>query len=491
MLRVLGIIVIVAFAAWLLAILWRRFHIAPTRRAMKQAARNPESMRDVARRIARKTEIKPPADPDSDYIRDLVERLLDEDDREMVFPRQQLQQIGAPAESFLLVALNDPRYKRQSPNRDSRRDSPYEQVVELLAAIGSNPLLPHLEPLLDSPDEDLRTLASLNIAHVAADASVPLVLKALKHADEQVRKYAIMGIGWALDSGHATPSFLHAMFDALVPIAAGEDPPGDYHAPEYMIRIDRSRATSMLGTDRFLHLEGGSLNDVLHMMQKHRIPVDRERLWAILEHAKPRFKEYPWEDIYGDCLLMLAESADARILEELEHALDANLKYGRIDAANALLRIQRLPSLDTLTEALWNREFASLSTPQRRLLALREVEGEVSNGGYSQYFFNSAGDHWPAALEAARSLDAKHIASQIERAAAVFGRKGPSLDNERRRSQYGRISDSTEKTLDDLSSEFYKDHDRLHALLARYVISNRAEFDGLASPASTSSSKSR
>jgi hypothetical protein len=73
-----------------------------------------------------------------------------------------------------------------------------------------------------------------------------------------------------------------------------------------------------------------------------------------------------------------------------------------------------------LYDRLQPREVAKLSIVERRLVAVGSLRSEVSNGGFDQYFFNSAGDLASDAVEAARGAGADDLARLIERAIALL-----------------------------------------------------------------------
>jgi HEAT repeat protein len=457
--------------------LLRRNELLPTSRAMKQAARDPEYLADVAERLRRKREVELPSNIHEGMIREWVERLLDEQDQGMVFPRQKLELVGARAEPFLLAVLNDSRYRRKDADANDWSDTPYETVIELLAAIGSKDLIVHLTPMIESPDDDERKLAALNIAHVGSEAAIPLVLRALGDADEYVRSYAIMGIGRAIKAGHASPVFRDRMFEALTPLAAGEAERDEGDAVECLVEIDRDRALAMLQTDRFLNVRNRELLGVLTTLNKNNVQIDAGRLWPILARAKSTPEKYPWKWIYAEVLVMLASQPDDRIEREINEALHSEVDRVREGAAKALLRTKGLPEPSSLSSAVNRLGFEGASKPEQHVTAIMDLDAEVNNGGYSQYFFNCAGDRWPIAIESAKTIGAVHLAAQLERAIAVFGTR-PSLDRSRRIKQYGRLSDEIENALDDLSSEYYKDADRLDVLLASYMIRHKDAIRG-------------
>jgi hypothetical protein len=73
-----------------------------------------------------------------------------------------------------------------------------------------------------------------------------------------------------------------------------------------------------------------------------------------------------------------------------------------------------------LYERLSGDEVAGLSPEQRRLVAVGSLRTEVNNGGFDQYFFNSAGDLAADALAGARSANADELAAVIAHAISVL-----------------------------------------------------------------------
>lgn len=73
-----------------------------------------------------------------------------------------------------------------------------------------------------------------------------------------------------------------------------------------------------------------------------------------------------------------------------------------------------------LDERLAAREVVDLSPEQRRFVAVGRLRTEVNNGGFDQYFFNSAGDLAADALAGAQSGYAGGLAALIARAVSVL-----------------------------------------------------------------------
>jgi len=69
---------------------------------------------------------------------------------------------------------------------------------------------------------------------------------------------------------------------------------------------------------------------------------------------------------------------------------------------------------------------ANLSAGHRRLLAIGSLRDEVNNGGFDQYFFSSAGNLAPIALEAAEQAGATELTSIIRQALELLNVSDPT-----------------------------------------------------------------
>jgi Domain of unknown function (DUF4375) len=101
-----------------------------------------------------------------------------------------------------------------------------------------------------------------------------------------------------------------------------------------------------------------------------------------------------------------------------------------------------------------------LTHAQRRLRALGGLRAEVNNGGFHQYFFNSAGDLVPDAVDAAEASGVTELALLIRRALDLLDVQDPA---DRRARQ---------DSLDDLDPEQFADIDD-----AYYALEASADLD--------------
>jgi hypothetical protein len=118
-----------------------------------------------------------------------------------------------------------------------------------------------------------------------------------------------------------------------------------------------------------------------------------------------------------------------------------------------------------------SKGFNSLSEEEKIYFSVNCLSGEVYNGGFDQYFSNSAGENYKHAelgliqLEATNSLRLLRKAKQI-----VFG--SSAVPKEQYLRQLATDSDEVSTALDELDTEFYKDPDRLAEKLEVYAINN-------------------
>ncbi len=112
-----------------------------------------------------------------------------------------------------------------------------------------------------------------------------------------------------------------------------------------------------------------------------------------------------------------------------------------------------------VSEAVWAREakhgYLGLSEPERVFLCVWNLEAEVNNGGFSQFFENSAGDNALATPGALRQVGAPEMAALLEQAMEPFGTPGPPADREKRWKAMERLPESVQEAWGNLDASFY------------------------------------
>jgi len=104
--------------------------------------------------------------------------------------------------------------------------------------------------------------------------------------------------------------------------------------------------------------------------------------------------------------------------------------------------------------------YSGLTLPERRYFAVGLLDGEVNNGGFDQYFYNSSSDYYLDAVAGLEELGATKSLELLLRAKQiVFGfRDVPTYTAQRRQTT---TSDSQLSRLDPLDRQFWADPDGL------------------------------
>jgi hypothetical protein len=136
--------------------------------------------------------------------------------------------------------------------------------------------------------------------------------------------------------------------------------------------------------------------------------------------------------------------------------------------------------LFAVSEAVWAREAVvgaeALSGAERVFLYVWNLEAEVNNGGFDQFYINSAGDYAGVTPAALREIGASRAAEIVQAANSVFGPMGPPTDRDARWEALDGLGAPATDVLGELDARFYEYPDDLEALLLRFVDQNRDQF---------------
>jgi len=97
------------------------------------------------------------------------------------------------------------------------------------------------------------------------------------------------------------------------------------------------------------------------------------------------------------------------------------------------------------------------------------LEGEINNGGFHQFFYNSTGDETSKVIQALKKIGALKAANIVERAAAKFPGGMPPTDRTKRQDLLLEQVDPRIKIFEKLDQEFFAYPDDLQGLLEKYM----------------------
>lgn len=123
---------------------------------------------------------------------------------------------------------------------------------------------------------------------------------------------------------------------------------------------------------------------------------------------------------------------------------------------------------------LWHVDYTALSPPERVFRAIWELEAEVNNGGFHQYFLNSSGSLAPDAVDALRTIGADAMAGIVEHAIKIAGYEALAFDDTRKAKLD--VGPEVLEKLDELDQAFYANPDNLTVLLYKYVSDHAGEM---------------
>ena len=124
----------------------------------------------------------------------------------------------------------------------------------------------------------------------------------------------------------------------------------------------------------------------------------------------------------------------------------------------------------------WRVDFDDLSRAEQVFRVIWELEAEVNNGGFHQYFSNSSGDTAFAVVDALKAVGAHHAARIAADANGVFPRSAPPRDRTQRQHLLDSLGPEQRTLLESLDEEFYRYPDNLTELLYGYVKRNSTDI---------------
>lgn len=124
-------------------------------------------------------------------------------------------------------------------------------------------------------------------------------------------------------------------------------------------------------------------------------------------------------------------------------------------------------------------DFAQQSLPQKVFSAIWEVESEVNNGGFAQYFSNESAESAAFVVEALEKIQAPKTADICRRAILTAFRTGLPETVEGIQSGAANFSSEKLEALELLDQEFISYPHDLTALLFSFVSAHSEEFGTL------------
>ncbi len=118
-----------------------------------------------------------------------------------------------------------------------------------------------------------------------------------------------------------------------------------------------------------------------------------------------------------------------------------------------------------------------LNESQKTLLIIQNLEREINNGGFHQFYLNSSGDYANEIIDALIKVRAKRKAEIVKKANSEFKNGIVPKNRAIRQIELKFIEKKAEENWNNCNTEFYKLNDRLTELLIDFIVRNKSDFD--------------
>jgi Domain of unknown function (DUF4375) len=248
-------------------------------------------------------------------------------------------------------------------------------------------------------------------------------------------------------------------------------------AARLLLELDRQHAAEFLLSDAQLAPDSKSLHGVLQALNDADLTAPRVRLLFLIEKISRSELKYPQTRQLGDILRLLGKHQvpeDRQLLERHLTHRDESVVSG---AAAGLLASHGLQGFEKqIWKVIEERGAEALTKPQRQYLAVSGFDGEVNNGGLSQYFFNSSGDEWRDAIAGLEAMQSKERLAILREALAKFGPAGPAEQRRERMTQLSKLENANNGVFRELDDRYYKCTESFNVMVMRFVLKTPEAF---------------
>jgi hypothetical protein len=461
----------------------------PSARARTQSSGFREVLKDGRKRAELSERMNPHGlDKLNDSeVRELVEAYVKTQHQSREY--WQVRELKARAIPYLIDVLKRPESFVKPPPKRISDEAPAERALAMLWPNPPDSVIPLLLPRVASHESWERRVAARHLAATGHASATPAVIRLLADDDDWVRSAAVMGLLVAIDAKRAASDLTMAAFEPLKPLVTKKEKAmTGQDAAKLLLRIGRARAIEFLGSSAVISVTNPHLDRVLETLTKEGVRVPAERLLPMFEATFER--NYQKDMACGEALKNLALQKHPATENLVENALSESPRPDaaklpnylqtqferRKSAAQALCILNDIS--DPIETAFSNEEkvgFEKLPVPQQRVILVTHLDGQVGNGGFSQYFFNTDDD--PAQVIAAlEDIGLSECARAFRGAASVFGKAGPSRNTETRHNQLEKLTANQDQVLATADQQWYAAHKDFGTSIYLYALKHKKDF---------------
>jgi hypothetical protein len=169
---------------------------------------------------------------------------------------------------------------------------------------------------------------------------------------------------------------------------------------------------------------------------------------------------------HGRCMKPIDTFRNIKIVMTKIHNLDDLLNSD--DTNNSVIELDEFISGLSIDD--------EMTEPQKLFSYNQDLEREVNNGGFSQYFINTSGDNAHETVLSLKAIGADKTANILQKAIDQFPSKTVPKDRDKRTKMVEEIEETAEAVWSDLDQKFYEYEDDLNTLNIEYVRKHKEFF---------------
>lgn len=124
----------------------------------------------------------------------------------------------------------------------------------------------------------------------------------------------------------------------------------------------------------------------------------------------------------------------------------------------------------------YGEELDKLTEPQKQFFYNQNLEREINNGGFNQYFINSSGDFAHETILSLKAIGANKTTEILKQAIDQFPDKRVPKDRDERIELVIQIQDKANEIWGQLDNKFFEYQEDLNTLNLNYVRQNKNTF---------------
>lgn len=121
-------------------------------------------------------------------------------------------------------------------------------------------------------------------------------------------------------------------------------------------------------------------------------------------------------------------------------------------------------------------DYSKLTEPQKLFYLNQNLEREINNGGFNQYFRNSSGDNAFETIQSLKVIGANKTLAILQKAIDQFPDKTVLKERSERNKIIDQIEEDVNEVWDELDQQFFKYEDNLNDLNIEYIKQHKDLF---------------